>query len=214
VSDFWTAPSKEEEAASRRRALWGLSILAAVAVLVVALMLVLPGKFGNGRGGAGLAATSSTSQPAPQTTALAPTATGASTPTSSTASGRPTQTSTANPCPSTAACVVAGDDGGVVAALNAFRAGHGRSAVPGAVTAQAGQCALSQGDGPSCAPHYAWQPVSARDGAKVITMIASRSEGMAWLLDPAMTSFSVGWAYQPSGAGGPGQYECAILKSR
>jgi hypothetical protein len=40
-------------------------------------------------------------------------------------------------------------------------------------------------------------------------MIASRSDGRAWLLDPQMTSFSVGWAYQPGGAG---QYECAILK--
>ena len=42
-------------------------------------------------------------------------------------------------------------------------------------------------------------------------MIASRNDGVAWLLDPDMTAFSVGWAYVP-GAGGSGQYWCAILK--
>ena len=63
----------------------------------------------------------------------------------------------------------------------------------------------------ACAPHYAWQPVPTRDGTTVITMLAGRSDGAAWLLDPDMTSFSVGWAYVP-GAGVPGQYWCAILK--
>ena len=42
-------------------------------------------------------------------------------------------------------------------------------------------------------------------------MIASHSDGPAWLLDPDMTAFSVGWADVP-GAGGPSQYWCAILK--
>ncbi len=42
-------------------------------------------------------------------------------------------------------------------------------------------------------------------------MIASRNDGVAWLLDPGMTAFSVDWAYVP-GAGGSGQYSCAILK--
>ena len=32
-------------------------------------------------------------------------------------------------------------------------------------------------------------------------MIATRSDGLAWLLDPDITSFRVGWAYVP-GAGG------------
>ncbi len=53
--------------------------------------------------------------------------------------------------------------------------------------------------------------VPTRDGTKVISMIASRSDGGAWLLDPDMTSFSVGWAYLPA-PGGSGQYWCAILK--
>ena len=47
---------------------------------------------------------------------------------------------------------------------------------------------------------------------KVISMIASASNGAAWLLDPQVTSVSVGWAYQPGGGASAGQYECAILK--
>jgi hypothetical protein len=47
------------------------------------------------------------------------------------------------------------------------------------------------------------------NGTRVISMIASRNDGRSWLLDPQMMSFSVGWAYQPGGAG---QYECAVLK--
>jgi hypothetical protein len=211
VSDFWTVPSKEEEAASRRRALWGLAILAAAALLVVGLIVLLGGSSGGRSGSAGLgggAATKSGSQPAAGTSTTQP---GASTVTSSASSAPATATTTAG-CPSAAPCVVGGDDGGVVAALNAFRVSHGAPAVAGATSAQAQQCALSQGDGPACAPHYAWQPVASRNGAKVISTIASRSDGAAWLLDPQMTSFSVGWAYQPGGAANPGQYECAIVK--
>jgi hypothetical protein len=207
-------PSSEGEAASRRRAWWGLLTLAALAVLVVGLIWVLLGRSRAGRGSerlAGDASTTSASQPAVGTaTAQAGASTGASPPTrSASTSGPLQQASTANQCASTAGCVVAGDDGGAVAALNAYRTSHGRAAVPGATTGQAQQCALSQGNGSTCAPHYAWQPVPTRDGTRVISMIASRSDGRTWLLDPQMTSFSVGWAYQPGGAG---QYECAILK--
>jgi hypothetical protein len=206
-------PSSVEEAAPRRRAWWGLPILAALA-LVVGLMWVFLGGSRAGRGGEGLAggaASTSASQPAVGTaTAPARTSTGASPPTrSASTTGPPSQASTANQCASTAGCVVAGNDGGVVAALNGYRTSHGRAAVPGATTGQAQQCALSQGTGSTCVPHYAWQPVPALDGTRVISMIAGRSDGVAWLLDPEMTSFSVGWAYQPGGAG---QYECAILK--
>jgi len=207
-------PSSEGKAASRRPAWWVLLTLAAVAVLVVGLLSMLPSRTRAGRGSerlAGDAATTSTSQPAVGTaTAQTGASTAASAPTrSASTSGPLTQASTANQCASTAGCVVAGDDGGVVAALNAYRTSHGRAAAPGATTGQAQQCALSQGNGSTCAPHYAWQPVPTRDGTRVINMIASRSDGRAWLLDPQMTSFSVGWAYQPGGAG---QYECAILK--
>ena len=65
VSDLWTSPSGEEEAASRRRALWGLAVLVAIGVLVGLLMVFLgrarPGRSGEGL--VGVAPTSSASQP-------------------------------------------------------------------------------------------------------------------------------------------------------
>jgi hypothetical protein len=102
---------------------------------------------------------------------------------------------------------VPGDDGGAVAAVNAFRVSHGGKAVPGTVSAQAQQCALRQGGGPTCVPHYAWQPTPVQDGARAVAGIAGRGDGTQWLLDPAVTSFSVGWAYAP-GTG----YQLAVLK--
>ena len=214
VSDLWTSPSAEEETASRRRALWGLVVLVALGV-IVGLMMVVVGRSRSGRSGEGLVGVAPTTLASPP--ALGTVASQARPPTTSSNStgsasmtGHPTLTSTAGRCPSTAPCVVAGD-GGAVAALNAFRTSHGRAVVPGAATGPAQQCALSQGNGPSCAPHFAWQPVPTRDGTKVISMIASRNDGVAWLLDPDMTAFRVGWAYVP-GADGSGQYWCAILK--
>ena len=66
MSDLWTSPSGEEEAAFRRRALWGLAVLVAIGVLVGLLMVFLgrarPGRSGEGL--VGVAPTSSASQPA------------------------------------------------------------------------------------------------------------------------------------------------------
>jgi hypothetical protein len=126
--------------------------------------------------------------------------------TPSTSAPPTTQPPTGNPCPSSAACTVSGDAGGAVAALNGFRVSHGLPAVPGTASSQAQQCALGEGGGPACEQHFAWELVPRQDGARVISQIATR--GAQWLLDPAMTSFSVGWAFVP----GTGQYECAILK--
>ena len=211
MSDFWTVPSAEEEAASRRRALRGLALLVAAALLVLGLVVLLTRSSGgrSGSGGvAGGAAGRSGSLAGPSSTQLA-----TSSPISSSASAGPrTSTTSGGGCPTPAPCVIGSDDGGVVAALNAFRASHGASPVVGSTSAQAQQCALNQGDSPACAPHYAWQPLPTRDAAKLISMVASASNGFAWLLDPQVTSVSVGWAYQPGGGGSAGQYECAILK--
>ncbi len=221
MSDLWTAPSRDSETSARRRALWGLLILAVIAGLLLGLMALFLGGSGGGHSGgtaAGGGTLSAQSQP-PASAVVTPTRTPATSAKTTAAPTRrpsttahPTPASTANPCPSTAPCVVAGDDGGAGAALNAFRTSHGLPAVRGGATAQAQQCALSQGNGPTCAPHYAWQPVTTRDGAKVISAIAGLGDGRQWLLDPGMTSFSVGWAYVPGPGGAPGQYECAILK--
>ena len=212
MSDLLTSGwDDDEDPESRRNAVRGLIVLAVLAVLVIAVVLVIVGTSGGGNHNRRLAddATILPTEPAPTTTSASETP---STPTTSASttpstSAHPTPTSTANPCLSAGPCAVPGDDGGVVDAVNKFRISHGRAAVPGTVSDKAQQCALKQGAGPSCDPHFAWEAVPTQDGQRVVSMITARGEGKKWLLDAGITSFSVGWAYAP-GSG----YECAILK--
>ena len=207
-------PDYDDDQDSRTRAVWGLVALAIIAVMIVVVLLLIGG--GGSHHGAQtptdlsqLPTTVPTSSAQPSSPAPSTPATSGA-PTSSAAASKstsPAPTSTANPCPTPGACAVPGDAGQLVAAVNAFRTSHGRAAVAGAVSPQAQQCALSQGNGAACAQSFAWEPVPTQDGEKVVALIAGR--GGDWLLDPSMTSFSVGWAYAP-GTG----YECAILKVR
>ncbi len=212
MSDLLTSGwDDDEDPESRRNAVRGLIVLAVLAVLVIAVMLVIVGTSGGGNHNRRLAddATILPTEPAPTSSTSEPPATpttSASSITPST-SAHPTPTSTANPCLSPGPCAVDGDDGGVVDAVNQFRVSHGRAAVTGTVSGKAQQCALKQGEGPSCDPHFAWEAVPTQDGQRVVSMITARGEGKKWLLDAGITSFSIGWAYAP-GSG----YECAILK--
>lgn len=210
MSDLLASESGDAEDDSRRRAIWGLVVLALIAALIVTLMVFFVGSSGDHRN-AGVAGIGTTTEPTQPARSESHPPSGARTRPPST-SARPKPTSTANPCSSAAPCAVAGDGGQAVTALNNFRVSHGRPPVPGAVSPQAQQCALREGNGPSCEPHYSWEPVPTQDGARVISMITGRSGGMQWLLDPAMSSFSIGWAYAPGAGGGPGHYECAVLK--
>ena len=195
----------------RRRAQVILLILAMTAALVVSIMVFFLGT-SRGHRDASLIDVGTT-QPATTATSK-PSATPASRTrsTSATTSPAPTPTSTGNPCPSTVPCAVPGDNGGAVAALNKFRSSHGQQPVSGAASAQAQQCALGQGSGPTCQPHYAWEPLATQDGVAAITKMAQQ-DGGKWLLDPAMRSFSVGWAYIPGGNGGGGTYQFVVLKT-
>jgi hypothetical protein len=207
VSELWTSPSGDEEASARRRAVFGLLSLAVVALLVVGLMVLFIGRGHSGGNNDGRAAAASTLSTGSST---ASTPSSASTrPSSSPRSPSPTPTSSVVSCPSPTPCAIDGD-AGAVAALNAFRTSHNLPVVHGAVTAAAQQCALAQGNGPSCEPSYAWQPVPSHDGTAAIGLIAGRNT--PWLLDSAMTSFGVGWAFVPGGPGSAGQYWCAIVK--
>ncbi len=196
----------------RRRASAILLILAMAAALIVSIMVFFVGT-STGHHTTGLIGEGTTAAPTagPVTPKRSATASTRTRPSSTATSAVPKPTSTANPCPSAQPCAVPGDNGGAVAALNKLRAGHGRPAVSGAASAQAQQCALSQGNGPTCQPHYAWQPVATQDGSKAINKMAQQ-DGGKWLLDPAMSSFSVGWAYTPGPNGGPGQYSFVVLK--
>jgi hypothetical protein len=212
VSDLLAPRPDYDDDNSRTRAIWGLVALAIIAVLIVVVLLLIGG--GDNHHGAQTPTdlsqlpttvpTSSAQPSGPATSGgAASSPAGSSTATKITS---PVPTSTANPCPTPGACPVPGDAGQLVAAINAFRTSHGQPPVAGTVSPQAQQCALSQGDGASCAPSWAWEPAPTQDGAKVVELIAGR--GGEWLLDPTMTSFSIGWAYAP-GTG----YEVAVLKT-
>ena len=213
MSDLLTPRPDYDDDDSRTRAVWGLVALAIIAVLIVVVLLLIGGSSHHGAQTptdlSQLPTTVPTSSAPPSSPAASSPAGSSPAPSGAPTSGStsPVPTSTANPCPTPGACPVAGDAGQLVAAVNAFRTGHGRAPATGAVSPQAQQCALSQGNGPACAPSFAWEPVPTQDGAKAVELIAGR--GADWLLDPAMTSFSVGWAYAP-GTG----YECAIIKVR
>lgn len=201
-------PDSDED---RRHALAGIAVLAGMATLAVVLLIVIISVVRGAHHGRNAAITIAPTQSASSAGSAAPRTSGVpsqSTPpqTSSRTTLHTRPPATGNPCPSTAACVVNGDSGGAVAALNGFRVSRGLPAVPGSTSSQAQQCALDQGESPACAPHYAWQIVPKQDGTQVIGLIAGRDA--QWLLDPGMTSFSVGWAYVPSTR----LYECAILK--
>jgi hypothetical protein len=112
----------------------------------------------------------------------------------------------AAPCRTDEPCVVGGD-AAVAAALTAYRNGHGRpGAVHAAVSPAAQQCALTAGDGPTCAGPFAVARVADRSGESVIREIGTGVGN--WLLDPKLTGVEIGWAYDPSS----GQYVCVLME--
>ena len=201
MSEFLT-PSEDDDQL-RRRAAWGLGVLVLVAVIFVTILILVLGSSPAKKPRAKLP------EPPPTPTSAVPTSAVPSTATSLSTSA-PDISSSAVPgstpaaCRGTAACIVDGDPGGAIPAINQLRTSHGLPAAAGSVTAGAQQCALQQGSSTSCVPHYAWQPVPTPNGALVVSKIDQQ-----WLLDPKMTSFHVGWAYVP---GSPGQWGFAVLK--
>jgi hypothetical protein len=109
-------------------------------------------------------------------------------------------------CQSASPCILTGDPGGAVAALNAFRTAHGRAPINGSVNHTAGSCALHAGNIPYCPDSYFWEPVEKLSGSAVVNKIAAKSNGSNFLLDPQLTAVAVGWAAVPHG-----QYECALV---
>lgn len=202
---------EDDDEGARRHAAWGMAVLALVAVIVIAVMLFIfgtsPSKDSKDQAvDTGPATTVVSSRSAPPPSTKSATVSGSASSGTST-SALPSPGDTVHPCPSTAACIVSGDVGGAIDAINRLRTSHGVPAVAGSVSVGAQQCALQQGEGPSCAPHFAWQPVPKPDGALAVSKIDQQ-----WLLDRAATSFRVGWAYAPGRAGGAGQWECAVIK--
>jgi hypothetical protein len=106
-------------------------------------------------------------------------------------------------CPTSAPCALDGDIGNAIAAVNAYRSEHGKPAVPGTVTAAAQQCALSNGS--DCSGGWAESQVASADGQAALAKVLSFAHDI-----DTMTSFEIGWAYDPAGH----QYFFAIVQNR
>jgi hypothetical protein len=196
----------EVESDLRRRAAWLLVMLAIVAVLFI---VVISGVAGNGDDD------SSNAGPGPLDSAA------------TTASSRPSSHESRSPrrhhpgtgphgsstvstvpvgqltCPTPAPCILDGDVGNSIQAINDFRVAHGLAAVPGSVSVQAQTCAVNNGTG--CSGGWAETLLSHPDGAEAVQKI----QQFAHFDDPNMTSIEVGWAYDP----GARLYDVAIVRN-
>jgi hypothetical protein len=181
----------EAESDLRRRAAWLLGMLAIVAILVVVVLTQVLGTDtpdNNGQGPAPLdsAIGTATRTPSPHTSTPAHAARSRS---SAARSSSPRASGTKCPTPQT--CVLDGDVGNGVAAINAYRTQHGRSAVPGKVSEQAQTCAVHNGNG--CSGGWAETEVAKPNGTQAVQKILQFGR----LLDPQLKDFEVGWAYDP-----------------
>jgi hypothetical protein len=194
----------EVESDLRRRAAWLLGLLAVVAVLFVVIMTKVVGSGGAGpshdRPGALDSAVLSQhpSAPASSTAVVSSPAT---------ASGSPQHTTSpkhhAKKCPTQQTCILDGDVGNGLAAINSYRTSHGQSAVSGRVSDQAQQCAVHNGSG--CSGGWAETELAHANGAEAVQKILQFGR----LLDPGVKSFEVGWAYDP----GAKLYYFAIIRN-
>jgi hypothetical protein len=188
----------EVESDLRRRAAWLLVMLAIAAILLIIVISALVSTDKGGPSNAG--------GPAP----LDPAATSSG---QSSASAHPTHhrrhhqpparhtraassTSSTPPagqtsCPSTAPCILEGDIGSGIPAINAWRTQHGLPAVPGSVSAQAQTCAVHNGN--NCSGGWAETELADPNGQQAVQKILP----FAHLDDPQMKSIEVGWAYDP-----------------
>ncbi len=188
----------------RKRAALALGGLALAALLIVTVMLIVlrpghgkqaadPGTRGIGvRTPASSTATLPSSHPRSRSTAP---------------SSTPTPLHAVLRCSGTPACMLPGDPGNAIKAVNSYRVRHGRAPVRASVSRAAQVCAVHSGDGASCPQSYFWEPVSGHDGASVVAKIAAKGTGGQFLLDPRVRAVQIGWAYLPSSGG----YECVVV---
>lgn len=171
-------------------------MLAVVAVLFVVVMTTLINTDHHGSGAdntAGALDSAATSQPATTkpgpSHSTSPNPPKTATHTKASTSAPPTGTTT---CPTQETCVLQGDLGNGVAAINDYRTQHGLPAVPGDVSEKAQTCAVHNGNG--CSGGWAETELSMPDGAKAVQKILP----FAHLQDSQLKSVEVGWAYDPS----------------
>ena len=194
----------------RRRAAWLLAMLAVVAGLFVLLSVTLFHTSGGGGTDDGTDGQLAVPTDSPASSAASSGSSGRppSNPSSSPAASTSTPAgAVARPsCPGKTTCAVQGDVSGVMSAINAYRAHHGKPAVPTTSSAAAQRCALTQGD--TCPTSFVWVRVDDLSGASVVAGVtAFRSNDD--LLDNSAKSFAVGWAYDPASS----SLSCALIRN-
>jgi hypothetical protein len=197
------------ESDMRRRAAWLLGMLVLAAALFVTLMVAFLGTSDGSHHTASVDAPQLTEAPSGTGPSTSP-AGGHSTSTtgaqSSRSSGSSSSTSAApgaTSCPGHAACILNGDVGDAVAAINSYRTQHGQTSVPVTITAAAQQCALNNGN--NCTGGWAETELATPDGKQAVTKILQ----FAHLAEPTISSVGVGWAYDP---GAKEYYFAVVLK--
>ena len=201
----------EVESDLRRRAAWLLLMLAIVAVLLVVVISTLvstnsdKGTDNFGRGPLDSVATQTGGPQSPSGQHSShhrrhhPPGTGSSA-SNSGSSSVPVGTTS---CPGSQTCVLQGDPGNAIQAINEFRTAHGQPAVPGSVSSQAQACAVNNGSG--CSGGWAETELADPNGQEAVQKI----EQFAHFEDPQLTSVEVGWAYDP----GAKLYYFAIVRN-
>jgi hypothetical protein len=191
--------SEYDPTEERRHGLWGLAVLVMVAIIVVAFVLLLSGGGASHNGTAG-------QDDSTLSGALPSGSHGGSRPAGRSSTPAAIRTSLpARACHGSGPCPVNGDVAGVAAGINALRIAHGLAAVPARASVNAQDCAAAHGNGPSCIPHYMYAKVGGTTAASAVQ--ALEHVNAAWLLDPSITRFEIGFARELDGG-----YDCAVLK--
>jgi hypothetical protein len=206
----------ELESDLRRRAAWLLVMLAIVAVLLIVVISALVNtntSSGHGHSGAGPLDPAALSPGGTPTSAHHTAASAHHTAASAHDTKHQHHPSGAPPttrpgpghtsCPTAQTCVVQGDVGNAIQAINDYRTQHRLPAVPGSVSTAAQACAVHNGNG--CSGGWAETELADPDGREAVQKILP----FAHLDDPNMTSVQVGWAYDP----GAQLYYFAIVRN-
>lgn len=183
-------PDQREDDA-RRHGLWGLGVLAMIAVVVVSFMILFTGGKEGDQDSSTIQDDSTLSGALPSSGSHR-TAHSRSTAPSSATSSRPRVSGAPNLR-------------ALAAGINELRIRQGVSAVSAGPSDNAQDCAMTRGDGPTCVPHFMWTQVDSLDPEAAVRALQNVNE--SWLLDPTTTRFEIGWSRDPGG-----RYNCVVLK--
>jgi hypothetical protein len=215
---------EDDDARARRHAVWGLSVLVLLAVLVISVTLFFTGTPGGDDHGQRIDLAIPTSVPTPTqsaapTTSAAPTAavrsttpprrqpttparqssasvsTSAPAPVHAPSPSRPVGNTNVPAAPCTGSAPCAvAGDGGITAAQDTARKARGAGPVRVTLSPVAQRCAAS--GGAQCPGQYAVQTATAQSGRQAIAALGA-SQDNGWLFAPATATLQIGWAYLP-----------------